>query len=62
MYREVLAYQHEYITLELNCSCVVTAVRPSDGKARIRLVTSTYTMSYNVLSDNKTRHNNANDL
>jgi hypothetical protein len=32
-----------YNTLELNCSGDVTAVRPSDGKARIELVTSTCT-------------------
>jgi hypothetical protein len=43
-----------YNVFELNCNGDVTAVRPSDGKARIKSVTSRCTIPYSILlRDNK---------
>jgi hypothetical protein len=45
-----------YNTLELTYSGDVAAIRHSDGKARIKLVTSTHAMSRHVLLHDCTRH------
>jgi hypothetical protein len=58
-YREVLVIQ--YITVpSLNYSGgVAVFVRPSDGKVRIELETSTRAMSCNILLQDNTRHTRA---
>jgi hypothetical protein len=45
-----------YTTLELNYSGEVTTIRPSNGKSRIKLATSTCTMECNELLHDNTRH------
>jgi hypothetical protein len=45
-----------YNTLELNCNSEVHPVRPSDGEARVKLVTRACTISCNVMLQDTARH------